>query len=66
MALSVAVMVGESKQWVDELVEKTKTLKVNAGHEPNTDVGPVISQKAKVRVLDLINSGVEQGARTVT
>lgn len=62
MALSVAVMVGESKQWVDELVEKTKTLKVNAGHEPNTDVGPVISQKAKVRVLDLINSGVEQGA----
>ena len=62
MALSVAVMVGESKQWVDELVEKTKTLKVNAGHEPNTDVGPVISQKAKARVLDLINSGVEQGA----
>ena len=62
MALSVAVMVGESKQWVDELVEKTKTLKVNAGHEPNTDVGPVISQKAKARVLDLINSGVEQSA----
>lgn len=62
MALSVAVMVGESKQWVDELVEKTKTLKVNAGHEPNTDVGPVISQKAKARVFDLINSGVEQGA----
>ena len=62
MALSVAVMVGESKQWVDELVEKTKTLKVNAGHEPNTDVGPVISQKAKARVLDLINSGIEQGA----
>jgi malonate-semialdehyde dehydrogenase (acetylating)/methylmalonate-semialdehyde dehydrogenase len=62
MALSVAVMVGESKHWVDELVNKAKTLKVNAGHEPNTDVGPVISTRAKVRVLDLIDSGVEQGA----
>ncbi|MDM1248845.1 CoA-acylating methylmalonate-semialdehyde dehydrogenase [Acinetobacter sp. R933-2] len=62
MALSVAVMVGESKNWVDELVEKAKTLKVNAGHEPNTDIGPVISPRAKARVMDLINSGVEQGA----
>ena len=62
MALSVAVMVGESKQWVQELVEKAKILKVNAGHEPNTDIGPVISQRAKARVIDLINSGVEQGA----
>ncbi|MCG2609372.1 CoA-acylating methylmalonate-semialdehyde dehydrogenase [Acinetobacter sp. SM34] len=62
MALSVAVMVGETKHWVDELVNKTKTLKVNAGHEPNTDVGPVISTRAKARVIDLINSGVEQGA----
>jgi malonate-semialdehyde dehydrogenase (acetylating)/methylmalonate-semialdehyde dehydrogenase len=62
MALSVAVMVGETKHWVDELVAKTKTLKVNAGHEPNTDVGPVISARAKARVIDLINSGLEQGA----
>ncbi|WP_104490702.1 CoA-acylating methylmalonate-semialdehyde dehydrogenase [Acinetobacter indicus] len=62
MALSVAVMVGESKHWIDELVNKAKTLKVNAGHEPNTDVGPVISTRAKARVIDLINSGVEQGA----
>lgn len=62
MALSVAVMVGESQQWIDRLVEKAKTLKVNAGHEPHTDIGPVISKKAKARVLDLINSGVEQGA----
>lgn len=62
MALSVAVMVGDTKHWVDELVAKTKTLKVNAGHEPNTDIGPVISTRAKARVIDLINSGVEQGA----
>ncbi|AMW79090.1 methylmalonate-semialdehyde dehydrogenase (acylating) [Acinetobacter sp. TGL-Y2] len=62
MALSVAVMVSESKQWIDTLVEKAKTLSVNAGHEPNTDIGPVISPRAKARVIDLINSGVEEGA----
>lgn len=62
MALSVAVMVGESQSWVNDLVEKAKKLNVNAGHEPNTDIGPVISPRAKARVTDLINSGVEQGA----
>ena len=54
MALSVAIMVGETKNWVAELVEKTKTLKVNAGHEADADLGPVISPRAKQRVLDLI------------
>ncbi|OTG85162.1 CoA-acylating methylmalonate-semialdehyde dehydrogenase [Acinetobacter sp. ANC 4648] len=62
MALSVAVMVGDSQQWISELIKKAKTLSVNAGHEPNTDIGPVISPRAKARVIDLINSGVEQGA----
>ena len=62
MALSVAVMVGETKHWVNDLVDKAKTLQVNAGHEPNTDVGPLISQRAKARVMELIHSGVEQGA----
>lgn len=62
MALSVAIMVGETKHWIDELVEKTKTLKVNAGHEPDTDIGPVISTRAKARVMELIDSGVAEGA----
>ena len=44
------------------MVDKAKTLQVNAGHEPNTDVGPLISQRAKARVMELIHSGVEQGA----
>ncbi|PMX32089.1 malonate-semialdehyde dehydrogenase, partial [Pseudomonas sp. FW301-21B01] len=31
MATSVVVLVGESGQWLPDLVEKAKTLKVNAG-----------------------------------
>jgi malonate-semialdehyde dehydrogenase (acetylating)/methylmalonate-semialdehyde dehydrogenase len=63
MATSVVVMVGSSKDWLPELVEKAKKLKVNAGHEPHTDVGPLISRAAKTRVLGLIESGVKQGAK---
>ena len=63
MATSVVVLVGAAQQWVPELVEKAKTLKVNAGVEPGTDVGPVVSRAAKQRILGLIESGVQQGAK---
>ena len=62
MAASTAVLVGEARAWIPELVAKAQTLKVNAGTEPGTDVGPVISCAARDRVESLIASGVEQGA----
>ena len=31
MALTTAVFVGEAKNWIPELIEKAKQLKVNAG-----------------------------------
>ncbi|CAG4952784.1 unnamed protein product [Colias eurytheme] len=65
MALSTAVFVGEAKEWIPDLVERAKALKVNAGHVPGTDVGPVISVKAKERILKLIESGVKEGAQLV-
>ncbi|MGO4779147.1 aldehyde dehydrogenase family protein, partial [Lysobacter sp. 2RAB21] len=62
MAASTVVLVGEARQWIPDLVAKARTLKVNAGTEPGTDVGPVISCAARERVEGLIASGVEQGA----
>jgi malonate-semialdehyde dehydrogenase (acetylating)/methylmalonate-semialdehyde dehydrogenase len=62
MAASVAVLVGEAQQWIPELVARSRTLKVNGGAEPGTDVGPVISCAAKSRVESLIEQGVQQGA----
>ncbi len=35
------------------------------GHEPGADLGPLISPAAKQRVLDLIQSGVTEGADLV-
>lgn len=34
-----------------------------AGHIPGTDLGPVISPEAKNRILELIESGVQEGAK---
>ncbi|MDO9003967.1 MAG: CoA-acylating methylmalonate-semialdehyde dehydrogenase [Aquabacterium sp.] len=63
MAASVAVFVGESSQWLPELAQRAKALKVNAGGEPSTDIGPVISVNAKARIEALIASGVSEGAQ---
>jgi len=65
MALSVVILVGESQKWIPDLVEKAKQLKVNAGHEPGTDVGPVISPQAKERILQLIDAGIKQVSATL-
>jgi malonate-semialdehyde dehydrogenase (acetylating)/methylmalonate-semialdehyde dehydrogenase len=62
MATSVIVFVGESQHWLPDLVAKAKLLKVNAGSEPGTDVGPVISRVAKERILALLETGVAEGA----
>jgi len=61
MALSVAVFVGPTKTWLPELIERAKTLKVNAGFEPGTDLGPLITPFAKERVSRLIESVEKEG-----
>ncbi|GAA6231068.1 methylmalonate-semialdehyde dehydrogenase [acylating], mitochondrial-like [Lates japonicus] len=63
MALSTAIFVGESREWLPELVERSKSLRVNAGDQPGADVGPLISPEAKARVESLIQSGVDEGAK---
>lgn len=65
MALSTAVFVGEAKEWIPELVSRAQKLKVNAGHVPGTDLGPVISPQSKQRIHHLIESGVKEGAKLV-
>lgn len=60
MAISVAVLVGEAKNWIPDIVARAKQLKVNAGHEPGTDFGPVISKQAKQRILRLVESSIKQ------
>src|SRR5690554_5873085 len=62
MALPVVILVGESRNWLPELARKAQTLKVSAGTEPETDVGPVISKSALDRINGLIQQGADEGA----
>jgi malonate-semialdehyde dehydrogenase (acetylating)/methylmalonate-semialdehyde dehydrogenase len=63
MATSVTVLVGEAQKWIPDIVAKAKSLKVNAGMEKNTDLGPVVSKNAKHRILGLVEDGIKEGAK---
>jgi len=65
MALSTVVFVGESQKWIPELIEKGKKLKVNAGHEPDADIGHLVDDALKKRVVGLINSAEKEGAKII-
>ncbi len=63
MATSVTVLVGEAQKWIPDIVAKARSLKVNAGVEKNTDLGPVVSKSAKHRILGLVEDGIREGAK---
>ncbi|HEX3913644.1 MAG TPA: CoA-acylating methylmalonate-semialdehyde dehydrogenase [Steroidobacteraceae bacterium] len=63
MATSVTVLVGEARTWIPDIVAKARTLKVGAGVEKNTDLGPIVSKAAKQRILGLVEDGIQEGAK---
>ncbi|XP_062143677.1 uncharacterized protein LOC133851332 isoform X1 [Alnus glutinosa] len=65
MALNTAIFIGGSVPWEEELVERAKELKVNAGTDPHADLGPVITKEAKDRIGRLVQNDVESGARVL-
>jgi phenylacetaldehyde dehydrogenase len=50
---------------VEGVVERAKKLKVGPGIEPETQMGPLVSQKQLERVSGYIDSGASQGAEVV-
>ena len=51
--------------FIERLAEKAKALKIGSGLDPETDMGPLVSQKQLNTVLDYIEKGKEEGARIV-
>ena len=62
MALSVLVMVGNTKSWLPELAERAKSLKVDGGFEQGADLGPLISPQSRERIEALISGAEDEGA----
>lgn len=68
MAISVAVPVGDetADKLIEKLIPRIEKLKVGpytAGED--VDYGPVVTAQARDRILQLVESGVEQGAKLV-
>ena len=60
MAISAAVFVGGFGPWRDALKERAVGLRVGAGADTGTDVGPLISQEACERAERIITRSIEQ------
>ena len=68
MALSVAVVVGDEarvQEVASAVAERGAPLRLGAGADEGTDIGPVISPAAKARIEELISEGESKGARVL-
>lgn len=62
MAISVAIFVGESKHWINELHAQMADLQPGYWSDGHAAFGPLISQQAKQRVIRIIAEGKAEGA----
>jgi malonate-semialdehyde dehydrogenase (acetylating)/methylmalonate-semialdehyde dehydrogenase len=66
MAISVGVAVGSAGDRLVEILErKAREVKVGPGTDPASDMGPVVTEAARERVVNAVTSGAEQGATVV-
>jgi malonate-semialdehyde dehydrogenase (acetylating) / methylmalonate-semialdehyde dehydrogenase len=64
MAISAAVTVGDAGDALVEAVSaKARNVRVGAGRDKDSEMGPVVTPQARDRILGLIGSGESQGAR---
>jgi len=62
MAISVAVFVGASKDWIPEIKDAIANVKPGLWNDEEAGFGPVISPQARTRILSLIEQGKQEGA----
>ncbi|UZE96598.1 CoA-acylating methylmalonate-semialdehyde dehydrogenase [Alkalimarinus alittae] len=62
MAISVAVFVGASKDWIPEIKEAIASVRPGLWNDEDAGFGPVISPQARTRILSLIEQGKQEGA----
>lgn len=61
----ILVQRGVAETFSSRLAEGVRALKVGAGNDPATHVGPVVSKTQQSKVLDYIEIGKNEGARVI-
>ena len=66
MAISVAVAVGHvGDELVAKIAERVKRLRIKDGMEPDADMGPVVTETHRQKILGYIEQGIASGAKLV-
>ncbi|HSW11998.1 MAG TPA: NAD-dependent succinate-semialdehyde dehydrogenase [Solimonas sp.] len=65
-AIRIYAQAGIHDAFVERLVAATAKLKVGAGSEPGTEIGPLIDDKALAKVREHIGDATAKGARVLT
>ena len=67
MAISVAVPVGDetADRMIEALAPRVQALKVGPATDPESEMGPVITQQSKDKICGLIDQGEKEGAKVV-
>jgi malonate-semialdehyde dehydrogenase (acetylating) / methylmalonate-semialdehyde dehydrogenase len=66
MAISVAVAVGHvGDELVAKIAERVKKLRIKDGMEPDADMGPVVTETHRQKILGYIEQGIASGAKLV-
>ena len=66
MAISAAVTIGTvAEPLLEKVSELARNIKVGSGRDKSSEMGPVVTDAARDRIIGYINAGEEQGARVV-
>lgn len=67
MALSVVVAVGDktADALINQMLPQIRAMRIDAGDNEQTDMGPLISSVHRQKVLTAIDKGVTEGARLI-
>jgi malonate-semialdehyde dehydrogenase (acetylating)/methylmalonate-semialdehyde dehydrogenase len=66
MAISATIAVGSiGDDLIDVLDRRSRAVRVGPGDEAGTEMGPVVTQASKDRIVSLITSGEDNGAKVV-
>jgi malonate-semialdehyde dehydrogenase (acetylating)/methylmalonate-semialdehyde dehydrogenase len=66
LAGSVAIAVGDAAEWfVPAVTAAAKGLKVASGDDPGVQMGPLVDEASRERVLGYIGTGADEGATIV-
>ncbi|RAL08495.1 methylmalonate-semialdehyde dehydrogenase [Aspergillus homomorphus CBS 101889] len=65
MALSVAVFVGSTRDWIPKLVELAESMVVGCGGDQESKIGPLIDEDAIKRVRGVIQRAVQEQAEVL-